>query len=52
MDHTVVYFDIPAKDIEKLRKFYSNLFGWKIEKVDPEMTTEYWSIETVPRDKH
>jgi len=48
MDHTVVHFEIPAGDVEKLRKFYSELFGWKIEKTPGPV--EYWSIETVPVD--
>ncbi len=30
MDHTVVHFEVPGDDVEKLRKFYSDLFGWKI----------------------
>jgi len=50
MDHTVVHFDIPANDVAKLRKFYANLFGWKIEKW-PGSGMEYWVIETVPQDK-
>jgi hypothetical protein len=28
---TIVHFDIPADDIEGAKKFYSDLFGWKIE---------------------
>ncbi len=48
MDHTVIHFEIPANDPEKLRKFYSELFGWKIQKY-PEM--EYSLIETVPMDE-
>ena len=48
MDHTVVHFEIPANDVEKLRKFYSELFGWKIEKSPGPV--EYWTIETVPVD--
>lgn len=49
VDHTIVHFDIPADDVEKLRKFYGELFGWKIEKTPG--TTEYWTIETVPVDE-
>jgi len=49
IDHTVVHFEIPADDVEKLRKFYSRLFGWKIEKTPG--PTEYWTIETVPVDE-
>jgi len=49
-----VHFEIPATDIEKLRKFYSDLFGWKIEKMDPsgtEAAMAYYVIATVPLDK-
>ena len=49
VDHTIVHFEIPADDVEKLRKFYSKLFGWKIEKTPGPI--EYWMIETVPVDK-
>lgn len=31
---TIVHFEIPADDIDRARKFYSELFGWKIEKWD------------------
>jgi predicted enzyme related to lactoylglutathione lyase len=41
-----VHFEIPADDLEKLRKFYSELFGWKIEKMPGPV--EYYGIETVP----
>jgi predicted enzyme related to lactoylglutathione lyase len=46
LDHTIVHFEIPADDVEKLRKFYSSLFGWKIERMPGPM--EYWGIATVP----
>ena len=49
MDHTIVHFEIPADDVEKLKKFYSDLFGWKIEKTPGH--PEYWMIETVPVDE-
>jgi predicted enzyme related to lactoylglutathione lyase len=49
MDHTVIHFEIPANDVEKLKKFYSKVFGWKIEKAPGPM--EYWLIETVPVDE-
>jgi len=29
---TIVHFDIPSDDIERTKKFYTDLFGWKIEK--------------------
>jgi predicted enzyme related to lactoylglutathione lyase len=48
MDHTIVHFEIPAKDIEKLKKFYVELFGWRMEKYPG--PTVYYLIETVPVD--
>lgn len=48
MDHTIIHFEIPANDVEKIKKFYSDLFGWKIEKLS---TMEYYSITTVPMDE-
>lgn len=50
MDHTIVHFEIPAKDVEKLKKFYSDLFAWKFTKFPDPM--EYWTIQTVPVDKN
>jgi predicted enzyme related to lactoylglutathione lyase len=44
-----VHFEIPAENVEKLKEFYSDLFGWKIEKMPGEM--EYWGIQTVPVDE-
>jgi predicted enzyme related to lactoylglutathione lyase len=41
---TIVHFEIPADDVDRARKFYSALFGWKIEKFPGEM--EYWMIAT------
>jgi predicted enzyme related to lactoylglutathione lyase len=48
MDHTVIHFEIPAADPEKLKQFYAGLFGWKIVKYPGPM--EYWMIHTVPTD--
>lgn len=53
LDHTVVHFEIPANNPEKLSEFYKNLFGWKIEKVKMQASSnhpggqmDYWMIET------
>ena len=53
MDHTIVHFEIPANDSEKLKRFYSGVFGWKMEKASEDVTgpVEYWLIGTVPVDK-
>ena len=42
---TIVHYEIPVNDIERSKKFYGDLFGWKIEKW-PGMTPagEYWMI--------
>ncbi len=29
---TLVHFELPADDIDRAKKFYTSLFGWKIEK--------------------
>ena len=31
MVHNIVHFEVPADDVERARKFYQDLFGWKIE---------------------
>jgi len=49
VDHTIFHFEIPAYDIERMRKFYTQLLGWKFTKVQGPM--EYWDIETVPVDE-
>jgi predicted enzyme related to lactoylglutathione lyase len=49
LNHTIVHFEIPANDVEKLKTFYSKLFNWKIEKVPGPF--DYWLIETVPTDE-
>ena len=41
---TIVYFNISADDMERAKKFYAELFDWKIEKVTEPL--EYYSIET------
>jgi len=33
----VVHFEIPAKDLERAKKFYSSVFGWQLEQMGPEM---------------
>jgi uncharacterized protein len=48
MDHTIIHFEIPANDVEKLKRFYEEVFGWKI--VQASGPIEYWVIQTVPVD--
>ena len=51
---TIVHFQIPSDDIERSKKFYTDLFGWKFDKMPspagPEAMPEgmeYWMITTV-----
>lgn len=41
---TRVHFEIPTDDLERAKKFYAELFGWKIERYPGPM--EYWMITT------
>jgi uncharacterized protein len=46
---TIVHFEIPSDNIERSKKFYSDLFGWNIEKVPSDILpegVEYWGITT------
>jgi predicted enzyme related to lactoylglutathione lyase len=49
VDHTIVHFEIPANDIEKIKKFYMDLFGWTMNKYPG--PTAYYLIGTVPVDE-
>src|SRR5436190_23728657 len=41
---SIVWFEIPADNPERAKKFYGKLFNWKINKF-PGMT-DYWHIDT------
>ena len=44
MKSDIVHYEIPAKNAEKLSKFYSSVFGWKFK--DSGMKgMKYWLIE-------
>ena len=43
---SVVWFEIPAEDVERARKFYSALFGWKIKEFRGAAAKGYWHIGT------
>ena len=49
LDHTIVHFEIPAEDIEKIKKFYASLFGWTMNKYPGQ--TNYYLVGTVPVDE-
>ena len=41
---SIVWFEIPADKVERAKKFYSELFGWRIERFPG--GTDYWHIDT------
>ena len=45
---TIVHFEIPSDDIERSKKFYNDLFGWKIDKWpgSEHFAHDYWMITT------
>ena len=43
----IVHFDVPTEDVERAKKFYSTLFGWKFESF-PEM--QYYLFTTTNLD--
>ena len=42
MTHPVVHWEIGGRDVETLHRFYGDLFGWKIDPINP----EYGLVET------
>ncbi len=40
----VVHFEIPADDPQRASRFYSKVFGWKLDKWEGPM--EYWMVTT------
>ncbi|RZN69560.1 MAG: VOC family protein [Candidatus Methanolliviera hydrocarbonicum] len=45
---TITHFMVPAEDTERAKKFYTELFGWKVEKLPGPM--EYYEISTITSD--
>ncbi len=41
----VTHFEIPANDVDRLREFYTNVFGWKFKNTAME-DMQYWTIDT------
>jgi predicted enzyme related to lactoylglutathione lyase len=46
----VVHFEIPAEDVDRARKFYSENFDWKLNELGPEMG-HYVLVHTGPTDE-
>jgi predicted enzyme related to lactoylglutathione lyase len=47
---SVVWFEIPADDIARARKFYQSLFSWKINPLPGAAVADYWHIDTAGAD--
>ena len=45
----VVHFEIPAENLERAKKFYSENFGWKLNQLGPEVGN-YVLVHTGPTD--
>ena len=43
---SIVWFEIPADDVERAKTFYGKLFGWKITKFPGPAEKPYWHIDT------
>ena len=48
---TIVHFEIPSDNLERTKKFYSELFGWKMEKMPGTTQREYWTFSTTNNHK-
>ena len=46
---SIVWFEIPADDIQRAKTFYGSLFGWKFAKL-PAAVPDYWHIDTGGKD--
>lgn len=44
----VIHFEIPAEDPEKIVKFYTDVFGWKISQWEKQ---PYWLVDTKNKDE-
>jgi predicted enzyme related to lactoylglutathione lyase len=40
----IVWFEVPADNVERAKAFYTQLFGWKTDKMPGPM--EYWHFDT------
>ena len=46
---SIVWFEVPADDLDRARKFYGSLFGWSFAKI-PAAIDDYWHIDTGGKD--
>ena len=46
---SIVWFEIPADNVERSKKFYGSLFGWTFARL-PAAVSDYWHIDTGGKD--
>ena len=46
---SIVWFEIPADNVERAKEFYGELFDWKIERFPGPQ--DYWHIDTAGADE-
>jgi predicted enzyme related to lactoylglutathione lyase len=51
VNHTIVFFEIPADDVAKMKDFYKAVFDWKVIDI-PGQDMEYTIFHTVPTDEN
>lgn len=49
MPASICWFEVPAEDIARAKKFYGRLFGWTFAKI-PAAIHDYWHIDTAGKD--
>ena len=48
----LAYFEVPADDLKRAKKFYKDLLGWEFAKnQNPDVPMEYWEITTGPAEE-
>jgi uncharacterized protein len=48
---TIVHFEVPSDNLERTKRFYTELFGWKMEKMQGMGQREYWTFPTSSSDR-
>jgi predicted enzyme related to lactoylglutathione lyase len=48
----LAYFELPANDLKRAKKFYKELLKWEFAKSgNPDISMEYWMITTGPAEE-
>lgn len=46
---SIVWFEVPADDLDRAKTFYKGMFGWSFAKL-PAAVPDYWHIDTGGKD--